>query len=203
MTYSKTIFFDMGNVLLYFSFPRMCEQIGQVLGLPAHIIHKEITENDLGGQYEKGKIDSSAYHEHFCKLAGKKVPLDDLLEAASNIFNPNSSILPVLAELKRKGHRLFVLSNTCDAHFSYAVKHYPEMLAPFDDFILSYEVGAMKPEEKIFKAALQKSGANPSHCFYTDDIPAFIEAAARVDIPGVVFTGNDDLIETLRARGLL
>lgn len=200
---SKTLFFDMGNVLIFFSFPRMCQQLSRLLDLSPLTVQKEILENELGGNYERGKIDSKGFYKHLCQLADKTVPYEDLIKAACDIFNPNHAILPLLEELKRRGHNLFVLSNTNEAHFSYAQQHYPEMLLPFDGYILSYEVGAMKPEETIFRAALEKSGAQASQCFYTDDIPDFIEAAARVDIPGMVFTGIDPLIATLRLRGLL
>ncbi len=203
MATSKTLFFDLGNVLMFFSFPRMCEQLGKVLNLPALTVQKEIMEHGLGANYEKGKITSHVFYEHLCKLSGTTPPYEDVLKAACDIFNPNRDILPLLSTLKRKGHRLFVLSNTCEGHFSYTKKHYPEMLHHFEGFVLSYEVGAMKPEEKIFRAALEKAGADPAHSFYTDDIPDFIAAAARVDIPGMVFVGVDPLIETLKLRGFL
>jgi HAD superfamily hydrolase (TIGR01509 family) len=199
----KTLFFDLGNVLLFFSHLRMCEQIGQLLALPSCVVHKELTEKGFRDQYERGQITSEMYHQSLCAVAQKHISFEDLLEATSNIFSPNWAMLPLLTELKRKGHLLLLLSNTCEAHFSFAQRHYADLLRPFDGFILSYEVGAIKPEEAIFKAALKKTPAPPSNCFYIDDIPEFIEAAARVDIPGVVFTGIDPLIDELKEREFL
>ncbi len=199
----KTLFFDLGNVLLFFSRVRMFEQIGQLLKLPSHVIQKELVENGLGDQYERGDITSQTFHQRLCALAEMPVKFEDLLEATSNIFTPNWSMLPLLDELQRKGHHLLLLSNTIDAHFSYAQRHYWELLRLFDGFILSYEVGAMKPEEAIYRAALTRTSSPASSCFYIDDIPEFIEAAARVDIPGVVFTGFDPLVDTLKEREFL
>jgi putative hydrolase of the HAD superfamily len=109
----------------------------------------------------------------------------------------------LLRQLKDKGHRLFLLSNTNELHFNFAKKTYKEMFHPFDDFILSYEVGHVKPEPEIYKAALAKAGCSATQCFYTDDIPAFIEAAARVNIPSQLFTGIDPLKTELVSRGFL
>jgi putative hydrolase of the HAD superfamily len=109
----------------------------------------------------------------------------------------------LLRDLKNRGHRLLLLSNTNEFHFSFAKQHYPEMFHSFDDFVLSYEVGHAKPEPEIFHAALAKTKSPPSHCFYTDDIPAFIEAGTRVNIPSMLFTGIDPLIGELRSRGFL
>lgn len=203
MNPQKTLFFDLGNVLVYFSRPRMYEQIGRLLGLPSYVIQRELSEGGIGEQCERGKITSQMLHQHLAALTTNSFSFDDLIEALCAIFIPNWSMLPLLAELKRKGHRLLLLSNTNDAHFSYVQRHYSELLRHFDGFILSYEVGAVKPEETIFKIALEKTSTPPSQCFYIDDIPLFIEAAARVDIPGMVFTGLDPLIDELKVREFL
>jgi glucose-1-phosphatase len=199
----KTLFFDLGNVLVFFSRLRMYEQLGRLIGLPSYVIQKELSTNDLGDQCERGKVTSQMLHQHLSTLTKNTFSLDALIDALCTIFIPNWSMLPLLAELKRKQHRLLLLSNTNDAHFSHIQRHYPELLQPFDDFILSYEIGAIKPEEAIFKTALMKTTTPPAQCFYIDDIPLYIEAAARVDIPGMVFTGLDPLIDELKAREFL
>lgn len=199
----STLFFDLGNVLLFFSFPRMFEQMSQLLAIPSHQLHNELFHTGLGLNFEKGKLSSHEFHEHLCKLANKSVEKEKLFEALANIFTPNWPMASLLRQLKAKGHRLLLLSNTNEVHFSYAKKHYKEMFEPFDDFILSYEVGHAKPEPEIYMAALNKSPFAASQCFYTDDIPEFVEAATRVNIPSMVFTGIDPLREELRSRGYL
>jgi HAD superfamily hydrolase (TIGR01509 family) len=198
-----TLFFDLGNVLLYFSFPRMFEQMSNLLGIPPHVLHNEILNKGLGLEFEKGKIDKHSFHKQLCKLANKNVPLDALANAVSDIFTPNWPMATLLRELKNKGHRLLLLSNTNEIHFSFAKRHYPEMFHSFDDFVLSYEVGYAKPEPEIYRTALSKTQSPPSQCFYTDDIPDFIEAATRANIPSMLFTGIDPLIGELRSRGYL
>jgi len=181
----------------------MFEQMSQLLGIPAHVLQNEVLNKGLGIEFEKGKIDPIEFHGKLCKLANKNVPIEALIEAVSNIFTPNWPMANLLRQLKAKGHRLLLLSNTNELHFSFAKQHYPEMFHPFDDFVLSYEVGHAKPEPEIFHAALAKTKSPPSQCFYTDDIPAFIEAATRVNIPSMLFTGIDPLTEELGSRGIL
>jgi putative hydrolase of the HAD superfamily len=72
----------------------------------------------------------------------------------------------------------------------------------FDDTILSHEVGAMKPEPKIYEAAIEAARCRPEECFFTDDMPAFVEGARQHGIDAVQFTGLPQLENELRARGI-
>jgi len=83
-------------------------------------------------------------------------------------------------------YRLVLLSNTNAIHFPSDPRELP-LLRHFHDWILSYEVHAMKPRREIFQAALERCGCRPEECFYTDDIAAYIEAAQRLGIDAVQF----------------
>jgi HAD superfamily hydrolase (TIGR01509 family) len=48
----------------------------------------------------------------------------------------------------------------------------------FDDYILSYEVGAMKPQPKIYEAMEAMTGKRGADLIYIDDRPENIEAGA-------------------------
>jgi putative hydrolase of the HAD superfamily len=79
---------------------------------------------------------------------------------------------------------------------------YP-LLGHFDDFVLSYEVGALKPDAKIYQEAIQRSGCLPGECFFTDDIAINVEAAREHGIDAVQFLSAGQLQEELRARRVL
>lgn len=90
--------------------------------------------------------------------------------------------LEMLRRLKAKGYRLMLLSNTnplmfpriCDTYFKQeglTVDDY------FDDIFLSYELGAIKPDPKIFRKVLEISGVNPEETLFIDDSQANLEAS--------------------------
>jgi FMN phosphatase YigB (HAD superfamily) len=103
---------------------------------------------------------------------------------------------------KKKGARLVLLSNTCRPHFEFVKRAHPDLLAPFDAFALSYEVGAIKPEEAIFRRAVQFAQVAPSRCFYTDDIESYITAAGDLGIDAEPFVDPRTLVTNLAHRGL-
>jgi putative hydrolase of the HAD superfamily len=80
-------------------------------------------------------------------------------------------------------------------------QRYP-LLRHFDDFILSYRVGALKPAPEMYQSAIARAGCLPSECFYTDDIPSYVEAGRQHGLDAVHFCGLEQLEGELRARGI-
>jgi putative hydrolase of the HAD superfamily len=119
--------------------------------------------------------------------------------AASDIFWAHDDMLPILAGLKKNGYRLVLLSNTSISHFNWVREHY-RFLPHFDDFVLSYEAGAIKPDFPIYEQALQKIQCDPHECFYTDDIPDYVAAGRRVGLQAEVFQNALSLAGHLRER---
>jgi glucose-1-phosphatase len=197
----STVFFDMGNVLLNFSHERMFRQIADVCGLSAGRVHRLLTEGGIQTEVERGRISERDLHALFVREAGRDVDFRQLLHAASNIFDPNEAIVSVVQELSAAGRRLVLLSNTSESHFRFVRKEYP-VLDLFDDFILSFEVGAMKPSPEIYEAALRVAGCAPEECFYTDDIPEYVAAGRAHGFQAEVFTTVDGLRGHLRDRGV-
>jgi HAD superfamily hydrolase (TIGR01509 family) len=58
----------------------------------------------------------------------------------------------------------------------------------------------MKPQPEIYQAAIECAGCRPEECFYTDDIPEFIEAAKRLGIDAVQFESAAQLERELARR---
>ncbi len=119
----KTVFFDLGNVLLFFSHKKMCMQIARVYETSAEIIHDLLFRKKLAERYEEGELDSEMLHAILCKTLKKQVSLIDFLHAASDIFEPNSALFPIVQALKKNHVQLILLSNTCEAHYNFAYSH--------------------------------------------------------------------------------
>lgn len=197
----KTIFFDLGNVLVFFSHSKMFMQIADCTGLTIDQVKQILFEENAQILYEKGILDSAALFRIFQSRSPKSFNLQDLLYAASNIFTPNTALWPIAEQLKQQNYRLILLSNTSECHFNYVYAHYP-ILRLFDDRILSFEVGALKPDSKIFFKALSQAHCNPDECFYTDDIPEFVASARKVGLDSEIFIDVPTFKNALVQRGI-
>lgn len=196
----KTVYFDLGNVLVFFSLPKMFAQLSHCTGLDAEELEKLLYGTELRQLYETGKIDTEYLYQVFRKIAPDPFTLPDFMTAFADIFTPNRELWPVVEQLKQQGVRLILLSNTSECHFNYVYSHYP-ILHHFDHKILSYEVGAWKPDPQIFQKALIHAQCAPEECFYIDDVPEFITAARNVGLRGEIFTDVPTLKQQLNHFG--
>ena len=194
------IYFDLGNVLLYFSRQRQFQQMADVLGVSAEEIDQIVKEHDLMHRCETGKLSPEQTHAVFCDAAQTKCDFGALCHAGSNIFELNSSILPLITQLSRTGHRLGILSNTSESHWEYCLERYSLLRNCFEECILSYEVGTMKPEPAIYQAAVEAAGVPAENIFYTDDLSANIKGAIACGMDAVLYTDTASLADALRNR---
>ncbi len=198
----RTLIFDMGNVLVRFSHERMCEQIGALCGQSGPEMKACLIDTGLQWEFERGQCDETMFHQRLEAATERRIPIDELRHAASDIFEPNEEVITITRALKRSGHRLVLLSNTSIAHYEF-IRGRWDMLDPFDELVLSYKVGAIKPEPAIFEAVLAAIQCRPQDAFYTDDIPAYVEAGRRQGLDAEVFTTAVALRAQLGARGII
>ncbi|MBW3541253.1 MAG: HAD-IA family hydrolase [Planctomycetes bacterium] len=191
----------MGNVVLFFSHEKMCAQMAGTCGRDADEVYRLVMDSGLQRRFECG-LSVADYHRAFEAAVRCPVPRDELLEAHCDIFELNEALVPVLDALKSRGMRLVLLSNTDAAHFEFIRRRF-DVLEYFEECVLSFRVGAMKPAEAIYRAAIEAAGCAAHECFYTDDIAEYVHAARRFGLPAETFTGVPALREHLASRGVL
>lgn len=197
----KTLLFDMGNVLVFFSHDRMCRQIADVVGCTPGTMRRQLFDSELQWEFERGRITEDAFHQKLESMFHRAISFDALRRATADIFEPNTEILPLLDRLKSRGLRLVLMSNTCITHYDWVRSRY-DLLDSFDDVTLSFEAGAIKPEDAIYEDALQRIGCAPQECFYTDDIPTYVEKGRSFGLHAEVFTSVNELRRQLAERGV-
>lgn len=196
----KTVYFDLGNVLFFFDHLKMFRQVADCCGLSTEEIKKILVDHEIQQSYEMGKIDSQELYRQLKSFSKKQFSLHEFIDAASDIFTPNTALWPLIEKLKKEGIRLILISNTCECHYNRVYSHYP-ILRLFDQKILSFEVGALKPDIRIFQKALSLADCDPSECFYTDDIADFVSSARKSGLDSEVFTDVSSLKSHLIQRG--
>jgi putative hydrolase of the HAD superfamily len=200
-----TLIFDLGNVIAFFDHGRACRQIAS-LGRPGTTedsVADLLFHRPLERDYDTGAISTAQFVGALRVHFGITAPDDAIANAWTDIFTPNPHLTDQLPGLKAKGFRLVVASNTNELHFARIRSMTPGMISPgvitpgvfsvFDAYVLSYQVGARKPAEAFFHGVLDAAQAPASACFYVDDRPDFVAAAASLGIPGAVYEPGADI----------
>lgn len=199
----KFLYFDMGNVIVYFDHHKAARQLATLHHSNEDEAWKFMFQDDLYTRFDRGDLNATEVHQEFCRRIGSDSKLDDFEFALSNIFRVNTSLIPLISQLENLGYRLGILSNTCSSHWDFVNRHYPGIIPTFfSKFALSYEIGAIKPDQTIYKKAAELAGVAPEEVFYCDDIVGHIEGAKKAGFNAVVFESTQKLAEDMWVAGL-
>ena len=199
----KTFIFDLGKVIVPFELDNQFKIIEKVCDLSRIDIEKKVQESKEIVRFEEGKITPQELFESFRNLLGLRMNFEDFVRAWNSIFHSFETIVSedLIAKLA-ENHRMIILSDTNELHFEFIKENFP-ILHYFDDFVLSYEVGYVKPAPEIFRIAIEKAECAAEECFYTDDRILNIEGARKLGINAFHFTSAHELETELKRRNLI
>lgn len=197
------LYFDLGNVLLFFDHRRACRQMADVSLIPPERVWQVVFEGGLGLRYDTGDITSRQFYAEFCQATESSPKYEDLALAAADIFEVNVPMKAVLGQLEAAGWRMGLLSNTCEFHWDFVTTgRFGLIPGAFEVVALSFRLGAVKPDPAIFERAADLAGVAPRDIFYTDDIPGHVAAAREAGFDAVQYTDTPALVGDLRRRGV-
>lgn len=196
----KAVIFDVGGVLVNKS-PVLKEILDEF-----NLMEKEIYVYYLETlrKLEAGEIDEPTFWELFTQRFGVTKPVpkpSPLIKRYKEEIKINKDTVRVKLDLKRKGFKLAVLSNTIPPHADYLKKL--GVFENLDVVILSNEVGFLKPNPAIYKITLEKLSVKPEEAIFIDDDPSYVKAAEQLGIKSFVFTKARDLEKDLKEIKLL
>lgn len=108
----------------------------------------------------------------------------------------------VIAELKERGYRVFLLGNWAREEFERARERFP-FLDSVDDVLLSGDCGVLKPDPGIFELAESRFGLEAEKTIFVDDRKDNVMAAIGRNWNGIVFEDPRQLYLVLMDYGIL
>jgi glucose-1-phosphatase len=198
----KTIIFDLGKVIVPFELDNQMKILETVCDLKHTEISEKIFAAEELGLFETGKISAENLFETLKELLGLRMNFDEFVTAWSSIFLLEPIISEDLIEKLSKKYRLIILSDTNELHFNFIKQNFP-ILRFFDDFVLSYEVGFLKPAAEIFQAAVEKANCAANECLFTDDREGNIAGALKFGINAILFTSAEQFENEIRRQKLI
>jgi len=115
---------------------------------------------------------------------------------------PVAGSVEVLRELRDRGTPLYALSNWPAEGFPQARERF-DFLQWFRGIVISGEVGAIKPQPRIYEVLLERFAIDPLRAVYIDDVEANAAAARPFGIHPIHFTNSAALRAELVTLGLL
>jgi putative hydrolase of the HAD superfamily len=198
----SAIVFDLGNVLIPFDYFILINKLNKVEDdLGNRFIEFYKSNYDFHRDFERGEITESDFIKKMLEITDNKIDKETFCSYYAEMFSMNEDVISLLPKLK-KNYKLYLLSNTNSIHKKYGWDKY-KFIEYFDKLILSFEVGAVKPEEKIYRAVEKVSGLPSEEHFFIDDIQEYVDSAKKIGWDAVQFVDYQKLISDLNERNIL
>ena len=197
----RCVISDLGKVIIFFDNNIFFEKIADYSPHSKEEIRElALAHFELVELFDKGEITPQDFHARVIQKLEAHIDYDTFFSIYNDVFSLNPPVLQIMNRLK-ENYKLVVLSNTDTMRFGFIKKKFPEILI-FDEYVLSFEVGYMKPHTQIYKEALKKAGFPAKECVFIDDREENIEAAAKLGINGIHMGPQTDLESVLKETGL-
>jgi HAD superfamily hydrolase (TIGR01509 family) len=196
----QALIFDLFGVLIAFDDRLVYDRIAQRCAQPstaAEHLRDLVSKPDL----ICGRMTLRQLHARLVRDLAMNASLD---EFEAIWLAPYSEPMPGMRELLRqlsRQCRLVLLSNVDRYYWSTIEASLPE-LRDFDAKVLSFEQGVAKPDALAFERAVAASGVPVDQCYFVDDKPENMAAAAAIGLAGHTFQSCRALKVALRERGL-
>ncbi len=197
----KVIIFDLGNTLIRFDHNISAKKLANLFHIDSEKVRSLFFDSEITRDFEKGLISPKVFYSRVTGLLNIKIPFKDFVSIWNDIFWEDKESCDIARQLKKR-YKLFLLSNVNRLHFDYVEKKF-DIIKIFDEIILSFAVGAIKPERLIFEDAVRRAGGDKAAVLYIDDREDLIKEANNFGIDSIRYEGAGKLREDLRKRGVL
>ena len=177
MTNAPVFIFDLGKVLVDFDYSIAARKIAAHSSKAPKDLHAFLGCSPLLNDYESGRLTRQKFYEAIREAIGFRGDLAEFGGYFADIFSEMPGTIALHAELRKRGFKSYIFSNTNDLAIEHVRRNFP-FFAHFDGYIFSYEVGAMKPDAAIYKAMEKMCGRKGADLIYLDDRAENIAAGA-------------------------
>ena len=197
---TKNIIFDFGGVILNIDY-KLTEKAFAGLGLmDFHKIYSQAVQSELFDAFETGKISPTEFRAGIRKYIGTSS--DAQIDKAWNAMLldlPEERVL--LLDKLRKTHRLFLLSNTNEIHYTaftaYMKKKFGRDIFKevFEKAYVSHQVKMRKPDAEIFELVVAENKLKKEETVFIDDSIQHIEGAKKVGLNAVFLEKGKTILD--------
>lgn len=199
MSTIRALFWDVGGVLLTNAWDHQ-ERDQAVERFLLSKSEFDARHKELVPAFEEGKLTLDEYLERAIFYAPRTFSKEDFKQFLFSLSRPK----PQSLELARALHAKYVMgtiNNESRELNQYRIAQCG-LTEIFDLFVSSCFVGLRKPDERIYRLALDLTQHAPEECCFIDDRPENIEPATKVGMKTVLMKDPQQLRRDLETLGV-
>jgi len=198
----KNVVFDLGNVLLSFVPSEYLDKKNYPENIKTKIL-SEIFNSEEWQMLDRGEITSDEVIDIISSRSTlKREEIAHIFNLRTDILYPLDNNIKFLPLLKKKGYKLYFLSNFPMDIFEEVTSGY-YFFKYFDGGVISSHAKFSKPDSRIYKILIEKYSLIPEECLFIDDLEINVKAAKTAGMIGITTFGSLDISKEIeKALGL-
>ncbi|EHI75805.1 haloacid dehalogenase-like hydrolase [Streptococcus sp. oral taxon 058 str. F0407] len=194
------IILDMGNVLLEWNKDKILQGVS---GSKKEylMLDKAIFQSGLWERLDLGTMTREEVVLKVVSMIGRtyQKKVEEVIWNWPSYIDIYTEVFPVLSEVKNRGHRIFVLSNTSKVFYDLLEDQLSPIKELLDGFVLSCDIKAIKPDLAMFKEILDRYQLNLTNCVFLDDIEDNTIVAEKLGIKAYQVKKRSDVVDILKS----
>jgi putative hydrolase of the HAD superfamily len=175
----SAIFWDVGGVLLSNAWDRT-QREAALQRFDLDPIEFDDRHDMLVSSFERGKITLREYLDRTIFYRPRQFTLQDFEKFMFSLSQPNFQTLELAQALSKSGKYLMATINNESRELNQIRIQAFGLRNIFSLFVSSCFVGLRKPEDGIYRLALEVTQKPPEECCFVDDRPLNLDAATRL-----------------------
>lgn len=196
----RTILFDFGGVVVTLSYQEAVKRFMEIGLTDAPEVLNPYKQTSFLGDFESGLIGKEDFRRKLSDAVGRELTMSDCAYCLMGFIEVTPlKNLDKIVELRNRGYRVAVLSNTNPFIMEWANSSdfslYGKPVGDyFDAMYLSYKLHGMKPDERVFRKVLEGEGLNADEVLFLDDGARNIEVAKNMGFRTLLATDSEKWI---------
>jgi putative hydrolase of the HAD superfamily len=197
----RALFWDIGGVLLTNAWDRM-EREQAVARFQLDAVDFQDRHEMLVSSFERGKIGMDEYLNRTIFYRERPFTIDEFKAYMFSRSQPKPDALGVATKLANANDLIMAsINNESTELNAYRIEKF-NLRQIFDLFISSCFVGLRKPEEGIYRLALDITQCDPDECCFIDDRPLNLDAAKTLGMHTIRMIDVEQLKAELNQLGV-
>jgi len=195
----RALFWDVGGVLL----SNAWDHEERDLAIQHFLLDKsefELRHQELVPPFEEGRLSLNEYLERAVFYQPRPFSPEDFKRFMFSLSKSKSQALEFARSLSGK-YLIATINNESRELNQYRIETFG-LTKIFDLFVSSCFVGIRKPDERIYRLALDLTQHSAQECCFLDDRPVNIDAAAKVGMQTVLVKNSEQLQRDLQTLGV-
>ena len=192
---AKNVVFDIGCVLLTFE-PETYLPLTVPADLAQRLDWHLLYDSPMWVALDAGAVTEEEVARDTARRYGDESVWPLILPAIQRFpeFMRPMPAVELIPQLHAQGKKVFALSNYGLEPFARTERRFSAIFSQMDGMVISSREKISKPEPAIYQLLCSRYGLKPEECVFIDDRPVNAEAARRVGMQAIVYTGMESLL---------